>query len=210
MSFAAGILLGVFSFEVLPEIINEVKINDLDPLWAMIAFVCGFMFFHIIEKSILIHHAQEEAYAIHKHPNVGIFSAIALASHSFVDGLGIGLGFQVSEATGLLVTLAVISHDFTDGMNTVTLLLSHKNKIETVKRFLFLDALAPILGAVSTLIFKLPHSFLVLYLGFFGGFLMYIGASDILPEAHSEQSSLKLIGLTIMGLLFVFAVTRLV
>ncbi len=175
MSFAAGVLLGVFSFEVLPEIINEIKINDFNPLGVTIAFVLGFMFFHIIEKTILIHHAQEAMYAAHKHPHVGIFAAITLATHSFVDGLGIGLGFQVSEATGLLVTLAVIAHDFTDGMNTVTLLLNHKNKIETAKRFLLLDALAPVLGAAATLIFQLPPHFLIIYLGFFGGFLMYIG-----------------------------------
>jgi zinc transporter ZupT len=45
-------------------------------------------------------------------------------------------------------------------------------------------------------------------LGFFAGFLLYIGASDILPEAHSKNSSSKLIGLTILGALLVFLITR--
>jgi len=44
-----------------------------------------------------------------------------------MDGLGIGLGFQVSQDIGILVAMAVISHDFTDGMNTVALMLTHKN-----------------------------------------------------------------------------------
>jgi len=44
--------------------------------------------------------------------------------------------------------------------------------------------------------------------GFFAGFLLYIGVSDILPEAHSKNSSLKLIGLTILGVIFVFLVSR--
>jgi len=52
---------------------------------------------------------------------------LALAGHSFMDGVGIGLGFQVSQSIGILVAIAVISHDFTDGMNTVSLMLSHKN-----------------------------------------------------------------------------------
>ena len=47
-----------------------------------------------------------------------------------MDGVGIGLGFQVSPAVGLLVAVAVISHDFTDGMNTITLMLNHKNSDE--------------------------------------------------------------------------------
>ena len=127
-----------------------------------------------------------------------------------MDGVGIGLGFQVNPAVGLLIAIAVIAHDFTDGMNTVGLMLMNKNTVEKTRWFLLLDAFTPILGAVSTLFFKLPESFLVLYLGFFAGFLLYIGASDILPEAHSKHSSFKTIGLTIAGLVLIFIVTRFV
>ena len=70
--------------------------------------------------------------------------------------------------------------------------------------------LGPILGALSTLFFTVPAYFLTLYLGFFAGFLLYIGASDILPEAHSKQSSYKLMGLTVLGTLFIFIITRLI
>jgi zinc transporter ZupT len=208
MCFTAGVLVGVFSFEIVPEIINQVKEHNFDPTVVMIAFVAGYMLFHILEKSILIHHAHEEEYASHTHPQVGIISALALAGHSFMDGVGIGIGFQASTSVGILVAIAVISHDFTDGMNTVTLMLINKNTPRKAKLFLLLDALTPLLGAASTLFFTVPPYFLVLYLGFFGGFLMYIGASDILPQAHSKHSSMKMVGLTALGLLFVFLVSR--
>ncbi|MBI4033595.1 permease, partial [Candidatus Saccharibacteria bacterium] len=42
----------------------------------------------------------------------------------------------------------------------------------------------------------------------FAGFLLYIGASDILPQAHSENSSRKTIALTILGAIFMFLITR--
>jgi zinc transporter ZupT len=48
-------------------------------------------------------------------------------------------------------------------------------------------------------------------LGFFAGFLLYIGASDILPEAHSKARStdaIGLISLTCLGAAFVFVVVR--
>lgn len=208
MGFTAGVLLGVVSFEILPEIISEVnekKINSIEP---MLALVFGFLLFHILEKVIVIHHAHEEDYADHKHPEVGVFSALALIGHSFMDGVGIGLAFQVNAAVGLLVAIAVIAHDFTDGMNTISLMLNHKNSVEKSKRFLLLDSLAPILGALSTLLFTVPPQFLVWYLGFFAGFLLYIGASDILPEAHSKRSSWKLIGLTVFGVFFIFFISR--
>jgi zinc transporter ZupT len=208
MAFAAGVLLAVVSFDIFPEIIEQIKINDFKPIEAMIALVAGFLVFHILEKTILIHHAHEEDYAEHKHPQVGVLSALALAGHSFMDGVGIGLGFQISPAIGILVAVAVISHDFTDGMNTVTLMLANKNSTAKSKILLLLDCITPILGAFSTLFFTVSAHFLVLYLGFFAGFLLYIGASDILPEAHSQHSSYKLIGLTILGVVFIFVISR--
>jgi ZIP family zinc transporter len=175
----------------------------------MIALVTGFLLFHILEKTILIHHAHENDYAIHVHPHVGILSALALVGHSFLDGFGIGLGFQVSPTLGILVAIAVISHDFTDGMNTITLMVTHKNSIQKAKTFLFFDALAPMVGVLAASVFRIPNNFMILYLGFFAGFLLYIGASDILPQAHSKKSSYQLIGLTILGVLFIFLITRL-
>jgi len=209
MAFAAGVLLGVVAFDIFPEIIEQIKIHNFNSVEVMVALVLGFLIFHILEKSILIQHCHEEECSIHhKHPHIGIASALALAGHSFMDGVGIGLGFQVSPIIGALVAVAVISHDFTDGMNTVTLMLNNKNSNRNSKIFLLIDSITPVLGATSTLFFKVSPHFLVLYLGFFAGFLLYIGASDILPEAHSKQSSYKLMGLTILGTLFIFLITR--
>ena len=208
MAFAAGVLLGVVSFDIFPEIIEQIRTNNFEPIEVMVALVGGFLLFHILEKTILIHHAHEGDYAEHKHPHVGVISALALIGHSFMDGVGIGLGFQVNASVGFLVAIAVISHDFTDGMNTATLMLTNKNSTQKSKVFLLFDSLAPILGVISTLFFKLSPYFLTLYLGFFAGFLLYIGGSDILPEAHSKHSSFKLIGLTILGTVFIFTVTR--
>lgn len=128
-----------------------------------------------------------------------------------MDGVGIGLAFQVSQSVGVIVAIAVISHDFCDGLNTVTLMLVNHNKTRRAILMLLLDALAPVLGAVSTLVIQLPPSSLMIYLGFFAGFLLYIGASDILPEAHSQNRSsitLGLIALTCLGAAFIFFVTR--
>lgn len=210
LGFTAGVLLGVVAFDIFPEIIKLVGELRLDPIGPMVALVVGFLAFHILEKALLIHHGQEETYGAHKHPSVGVASALALAGHSFFDGVGIGLAFQVSQPVGLLVALAVIAHDFSDGLNTVSLVLLNKNSRKRALYFLLLDALAPVLGVISTRFFVLPGNILVLYLGSFAGFLLYIGASDILPEAHSERSSLATIALTVAGTGFIFLATRII
>jgi ZIP family zinc transporter len=211
LGYTAGVLLGVVAFDLLPEIFESLESQHLAPTGAMIALVCGFVVFHIVEKSILIHHHQEGEYEPHHHghhPTVGVVSALALIGHSFLDGIGIGLGFQASNTVGIAVAIAVIAHDFTDGLNTVNLMLLNKNKTKKVFAFLVADALAPVLGATSTLLFTIPDKVLPLYLGFLAGFLLYIGASEILPEAHSKHSSYWTIATTILGVAFIFAVTR--
>lgn len=210
LGFAAGVLLGVVAFDLLPEIFNLVRLQNSSATGAMIALVGGFLAFHIIEKSILIHHTQESEYEVHHHPHVGIASALALIGHSFLDGIGIGLGFQAGTAVGITVAIAVIAHDFTDGLNTVNLMILNKNRDRKAFMYLILDAIAPVVGVLSTLLFTVSGSALVLYLGFFAGFLLYIGASEILPEAHSKHSSYSTISLTIAGALCMFVVTRFV
>jgi zinc transporter ZupT len=210
LGFTAGVLLGVVAFDIFPEIHELVIVTGIDIRQAMIALVVGFLVFHIVEKWILIHHMHEDEYGDHKHPTVGVASALALTGHSFLDGVGIGLGFQISPAIGILVAIAVIAHDFSDGLNTVSLMLAHNNTDKKARLFLFFDALAPVLGAASTMLFHLSDTKLLWYLGFFAGFLLYIGASDILPEAHSKHSSVKTIALTVLGVLFIFVVTKFV
>ena len=182
MSFTAGVLLAVCFFEILPEAFRMTAENKLDITPLSISIVAGFLAFFLMEKTILIHHNHEDEYADHKHhPVVGLAGASGLSFHSFLDGVGIGLGFHINPHVGLLIAIAVIAHDFSDGLNTVTLMLTHKNTTGKSLLLLFVDATTPALGVLSTFLFTIPESLLVLYLCFFAGFLLYIGASDLLP-----------------------------
>lgn len=209
LGFTAGVLLGVVAFDLLPEVFTLLNTTKADPVIPMIALVIGFLTFHVIEKMTIIHSAHENEYEPgHKHPQVGLISALALSAHSFFDGVGIGLAFQVSTQVGLAVAIAVIAHDFSDGLNTVSLMLAHQNSVRKTVWLLALDAIAPVAGAASTLLFTLNGSQLLIYLGFFIGFLLYIGASDILPEAHAKHPSRITLLLTILGTAIIFGISR--
>jgi len=205
LGFTAGVLLGVVAFDLLPEVFALAARHGSDARLAMVALVGGFLLFHGVEKFVLVHSAHEEEYAEHRHPKVGVFTALALIGHSFMDGVGIGLAFQVSPAVGVTVAVAVIAHDFCDGLNTVALMLHHRNDVRRSVLMLAADSTAPVLGALSTLAFTLPPGALVLYLGGFAGVLLYIAAADILPQAHSQAGprlALRVIGLTVAGAVF--------
>lgn len=199
LGFTAGVIVGVVAFDVLPEIADLTRSTGLGFKTAMIALAAGFLAFHGVEKWLLVHNAHEQEYAGHHHPAVGLASAVALCGHSLTDGLAIGLAFQVSHKVGFAVAIAVIGHDFADGLNTVSLMLRHGNTRRRAITLLALDAVAPLAGAALTLAVHVPQRGLLVYLGVFAGFLLYIGASDILPEAHAEHPSLATLGLTIVG-----------
>jgi len=208
ISFTAGVLVAVAFFDIIPEVFALSDGSEALRTSALVAVVGGFLAIHILEKAVAMHSAHEGEYIAHRHPLVGTIGASALAIHSVLDGVGIGLGFQVSPHVGTLIALAVIAHDFTDGLNTVNVLLLNRNVVRRAVQFLVIDALAPLLGVIITTVFTIPQHLLAISLGCFAGFLLYLGASDLLPEAHSEHSSWRLIGLTILGATCIFVITR--
>jgi ZIP family zinc transporter len=209
LGFTAGVILGVVAFDVLPEIVELSGTTHTSFTVPMIALAAGFLFFHGVEKWLLVHFAHEEEYAGHHHHHtVGVASGLALSGHSLTDGIAIGLAFQVNHSVGLAVAIAVIGHDFADGLNTVALMLTHGNNRRRALAMLTLDALTPVAGAAMTLLFTVPDTGLLVYLGVFAGFLLYIGASDILPEAHAEHPSLATYALTVTGAAFIYAVVE--
>lgn len=210
LGFTAGVILSVVAFDIFPEIIKISQGLNVDISFAMKAFVFGFLLFHIIEKYILIHHTHEHDYKEHHHPAIGIGSALALIAHSFLDGVGIGLAFQVSHLTGVAVAIAILSHDFSDGINTISLMLAHKNSKKKALAFLLLDAIAPAFGAIFTLFFTLNEKTSLIYLGIFAGFLLYISTSDILPEAHSSKSRWTTVAVTILGAIVMYFIINLI
>ncbi len=208
LGFTAGVLLGVVAFDVLPEVFRLVGSTGIDSVFPMMALVGSFLVFHVLEKLVLLHAGHEDDYEAHTHPDVGALSALALIGHSVTDGVAIGLAFQASNSIGVTVALAVVAHDFSDGLNTAGLMLAHRNSDARTKRFVIAGALAPLVGAASTLAFTVSDAVLLIYLGGFGGFLLYIGASDILPQAHSSRPSGLTMLLTLLGALSMLIVTQ--
>lgn len=208
LGLTAGVILGVLAFDILPEMFEIIHESSMDPTWPMVALVCGFLGFHIIEKLLLIHHEHETQYGKHRHPQVGVLSALALGGHSLLDGVGIGLAFQINSALGISVAIALLGHKFADGLNAASLMLAHKNSKRRAAQMVLLNAVLPVVGVLSTLLLQVPEHILPYYLGFFAGFLLYIGASDILPQAHDEKSSKLTIVLTIAGAALMFLIAR--
>jgi zinc and cadmium transporter len=209
-AFAAGVLIAVALFDLLPEALHLAQANGMAFRQVMIAAACGFIFLLILERYISIHHICEPDGTCRnvRHQKGGVYGALEISAHSFIDGLAIGIGFQAGASVGIVVALAIIAHVFSDGINTVTVMLRCGNSLRASLKMLFLNAAAPLLGAASTLLFTIPTRSLVYILPFFAGGFLYLGASDLLPEAHERNAPLPMILFTLAGFLFIFCLTR--
>lgn len=193
IALTGGIVVAVALFDVLPEAIDAVG-NARHVTWLVGA---GFLGFFLAERALVLHHRDDEEEA-QSHHHVGALGAAGLSIHSFVDGLGIGLAFHLNQGTGLLVFVAVVSHDFADGMNTVSFILRQGGGLRSAVRWLALDAAAPLLGAVVGSAVSISERNLGYLLAVYAGFFLFMGATDLLPQAH-EHPSRRRVALTVIG-----------
>jgi zinc transporter ZupT len=207
-AFAAGVLITTSLLDLLPQTFRLATSANVPLEDVMALTVVGFLFLYIISRVISAHMFSKEGECIEiRHPLGGLFATSELSVHSFIDGLAIGFGFQSDIHVGILIAVAVICHDFTDGLSTVTVMLNSGNSLKNSLRMLFLDAVAPVLGVTATLFVQLPQYYIVLLLPFFAGGFLYLGASDLLPEAHAKNpQTLTVISCT-AGFALIFILT---
>jgi ZIP family zinc transporter len=202
IALSGGVVVAVALFEVLPEAM-ELLGDEPATLAALVG--AGFIFFFLAERVLVLHHRDDPADA-RAHQEVGAMGALGLSAHSFLDGLAIGLAFGVDAAAGVLVLIAVLSHDFADGLNTVSFVLSQSQDRRRAKRWLAIDAVAPLVGATVGALIQVSDATLGHLLAFYAGFFLYMGATDLLPEAH-EHASWGRVALTVIGFGAIYGVS---
>ena len=116
LGLAAGLMLGVVGFDVLPEALELAGGPVLGVPAAMLTAVGGFLTLQVVERAVAVHRGGEEHSGEHSHavPAIGLTAATALVFHSLLDGVGLGVGYQAGAAVGGAVAVAVIAHDFAD------------------------------------------------------------------------------------------------
>ncbi|MFI5980947.1 ZIP family metal transporter [Streptomyces sp. NPDC051555] len=220
LGLAGGLMLGVVGLDLLPEAMRAAGHEVFGVPLALLLFVAGFLVAHVVERVLAVRQAAHGAENGSGHgsghgeqsarvPQVGLTAAGAMVGHSLADGVALGAAFQVGGGMGVAVALAVITHDFADGFNTYTLTSLYGNARRKALMMLFADAVAPVVGAASTLLFTLPEEPLGGYLGFFAGILLYLASAEILPEAHHRHPALSTLMCTVGGVAGIWLVVGL-
>ena len=188
IGFASGILITLAFIDVLPEI--DIATHGYYVL-------AGFLVFYLIEKLVMIHACGEDECKVHK---IGAITVFGMALDNVIDGVGIAVGYAVNPVLGLLITIGVVVHEIPQGI--ASLIIMKNAKYSTKKTFgviALAGALYPIGAFLSTFI---PENLYLIILAFVAGDFIYIGASDLLPEAH-KKFNIKVIGTVLLGVIFI-------
>jgi len=200
LGFGAGAVTGVAFFDLLPEALT-ISPGAPSAGAVMTAAAAGFGGYLVFDRLVL---RFQPAGNGRGHVRAGL-----LVAHSLMDGLGIGLAFKVSGAAGLIVAVGVLAHDLLDGANTVALSVSGGAGGRAARRWLALDAAAPVIGLALSTGIRVSGPVLALLLAVFAGMFVNIGAGELLPDSHMRRPQLSTTAATLLGMALIYAAMRL-
>ena len=201
-SFAAGLILAIAFFHLIPEAV------ELSEIAAPVIFL-GFFLFYMMENFLVIHSGSE----LHYHPNdpclshtssvTGVMAFSGLVLHSLIDGIIIGVGFELSTELGLLAAFAVISHEVPEGITSFALI--NETMPEKASFLSAIVAIATPIGALFSLLFiqNLSDDIIGILLGLAAGTFIYVAASDLIPHTHGNQNFRTLISFLVGAILII-------
>lgn len=203
MSIAAGVMIAVVTFDLLPEAIH---IGGLSR--ALIGIFIGVVFVTLMDiylPSIPLVKSKGS------HVKTSILLGISLAAHNFPEGIAIGSSFTAGTSLGVGLLIVIGLHDIPEGAAVAAPLL---NSTVSRRKILFITGLTAIptaLGAlVGGLISEVSKDFISLSLGFAGGTMLYIVCGELIPESKNLFKGVFTTISVIIGLVIGLIITTIV
>jgi zinc transporter ZupT len=174
IGFASGVVISAALLEMIPK--GNMQDN------APIALV-GFFTFYLLEKIAMVHTCAEgECVA----SGMTWVSLIGISADNFIDGLAIVAGYALDPLLGFMIFLAVIAHEIPQDAATTVVMKNSEYSTGKTLSTLGIGALLYPLGALS--FGMLPEAYYEAIITFMAGEFMFIGAGELLPEAHQKYN----------------------
>lgn len=183
VAFASGAMISIAIFGMMREIGPD----------NVFALGIGFFSIYLIEKLVLIHMCGEAECESH---TVGGVAMVGVAMESLIDGIAIAGGYALAPGLGLMIAMAVFIHELPRGLTTTVIMKASNYRWGIIALALAIDSGFTPLGAAIAPLF--PRELFQNILAFAAGTFLYVGASDLLPEAH-KVFNLRIVLLVLVG-----------
>lgn len=207
VSFAAGSMIAVSFFDLLPEALER----HGNIILIMEYLVIGFVAFLLMEKAFFYYHCHEEN--CNRHVSVKLVM-VGDTVHNFLDGIAIAASFLASPTLGAATMLAIIIHEIPQEFGDIGVLLHAGFSKSKALAFNIFSGMSAILGGVLGFYYLSKfENFIPYILALTAGGFIYIAAADLLPEVHEQSDTRTKISIhslaTILGIVTLWLLMKL-
>ncbi len=194
LGFAAGIMLSISAFDLLPEALTLGGMT-----WTVIGFLLGATLMFGLDSLVPHIHIGEGKADVRGDKQmlkVGYFIFLGIALHNLPEGLAIGAGFSASQGLGTAIAIALALHNVPEGMATAApLLMGGLGKLRVVGLTTLAGLMTPIGTLIGLVLINLSEAFISIALALAAGAMVYIVSDELIPESHKYHSHLANAGL---------------
>jgi zinc transporter ZupT len=183
LALGAGFMLSLVFLKLIP--VSYAAIGEE----AFLLVLLGYALLHFFEHTVVGHlHFGEETHSDAMTSRIaGLTAFSGLAVHAFFDGLSISVGFSQGYAIGLLISIAVLLHKFPEGLTIASIMLSAGFSRSSVLRASLGIGAATLVGVFTIVVLPgVGEAWLGRILSLSAGTLIYVGASDLIPEINKS------------------------
>ncbi len=184
LALGAGFILALVFLNLIPA--SYQTLGESAALYMLI----GFSILHFFEHTVVGHlHFGEETHTHVMVSRMASLSAVAgLFIHAFFDGFSISIGMQFNFLLGLLIFIAVLLHKIPEGLTIASIMMSASFSRKKVLGAIFGIGGSTLAGILGALLFSnVDARFTGIALAISSGTIVYVGASDLIPEINKSK-----------------------
>ncbi|MGH9459082.1 MAG: ZIP family metal transporter [Thermoanaerobaculia bacterium] len=205
IAFGAGSILGAAFLHMIPEAYELAGTEGFGMI------VAGFLALYLLEQAVLRHPHEEERGEFHE---IGLLAFLGLMLHDLIDGLALGSGHHVPEASGAIFAALALHKVPTTFAVSLLMLHGGYSKKKTFALLVLLLLAIPLGVLVSEITIGVAgessEHLIGMLINFSAGTFIYIGAYELLPEMSRTAERGSWIGAFFIAGLATMALLRFV
>lgn len=188
LSFAAGIMLSIISFDLMPE---AYKIGGF--FIVTLGLAVGLFIVFAAEKLIPTNWLKKYKGKKLSYMKMSLIIIISMSLHNFPEGVAVGSSAVYSENLGLKIAMLIAAHDIPEGMSVgVPLVMAGASPLSVVALTL-LTGLPTAFGTVlGAMLGEISEFFIAFCLSAAASSMLYVSSNELIPEAsflHKGKSN---------------------
>ncbi|WP_189911036.1 ZIP family metal transporter [Clostridium cochlearium] len=197
LGFAAGLMLSVVVFDLIPEALRNWSFKH-----TIIFCILGIIFIAFVDKNI----SNE---SINQHKKMAMITALGLMLHNFPEGMIMGCGFAAGTNLGIKMSLVIAIHDIPEGMAVATPLMASNENSFKIFLYTVITALPTALGAIlGAFMGQVSNDLLGANLSLASGIMLYVVCGEMLPQSNKlwegVSNTIGVLSGLIFGLIIVY------